>query len=72
MKRNSRVSLAMKTLSHVADEPGSVRTSANIADHAGANPVDARRVLGKLQEARRLTAEKGHAGGWHLARAADT
>ncbi|WP_170416107.1 RrF2 family transcriptional regulator [Ruegeria atlantica] len=69
MKRNSRLSLALHTLSHMAGEPDRVRTSSDIADHAGTNPVVVRRVLGKLREAGLLTSEKGHAGGWRLARA---
>ena len=68
MKRNSRLSLALHTLSHMAGEPDRMRTSADIADHAGTNPVVVRRVLGKLREAGLLTSEKGHAGGWRLAR----
>lgn len=68
MKRNSRLSLALHTLSHMAGEPDRVRTSADIADHAGTNPVVVRRVLGKLREAGLLNSEKGHAGGWKLAR----
>ena len=72
MKRNSRLSLALHTLSHMAGDPDRVRTSADIADHAGTNPVVVRRVLGKLREAGLLTSEKGHAGGWRLARAAQT
>ena len=71
MKRNSRLSLALHTLSHMAGEPDRVRTSADIADHAGTNPVVVRRVLGKLREAGLLSSEKGHAGGWRLAKAAD-
>jgi len=72
MKRNSRLSLALHTLSHMAGEPGRVRTSADIADHAGTNPVVVRRVLGKLRDAGLLTSEKGHAGGWQLARSANS
>ncbi|MCY4259389.1 MAG: Rrf2 family transcriptional regulator [Rhodobacteraceae bacterium] len=68
MKRNSRLSLALHTLSHMADDPDRVRTSADIADHAGTNPVVVRRVLGRLREAGLLTSEKGHSGGWKLAR----
>ncbi|MEL6921069.1 MAG: Rrf2 family transcriptional regulator [Pseudomonadota bacterium] len=68
MKRNSRLSLALHTLSHMAGNPDEVRTSKTIAEHAGTNPVVVRRVLGRLREAGLLTAEKGHAGGWRLAR----
>lgn len=68
MKRNSRLSLALHTLGHMAGDPTRVRTSADIADHAGTNPVVVRRVLGRLREAGLLTSEKGHAGGWRLAR----
>ena len=70
MKRNSRLSLALHTLSHMAGDPGRIWTSADIADHAGTNPVVVRRVLGKLREAGLLTSEKGHAGGWRLAKPA--
>lgn len=69
MKRNSRLSLALHTLGHMAGDPGRIRTSADIADHAGTNPVVVRRVLGKLRQAGLLISEKGHAGGWKLARA---
>ena len=70
MKLNSRLSLALHTLSHMAGAPDRVRTSADIADHAGTNPVVVRRVLGKLREAGLLSSEKGHAGGWRLAKSA--
>ncbi|ABD55173.1 RrF2 family transcriptional regulator [Jannaschia sp. CCS1] len=69
MKRNSRLSLALHTLGHMAGAPDKLRTSADIADHAGTNPVVVRRVLGRLREAGLLISEKGHAGGWRLARA---
>ncbi len=68
MKRNSRLSLALHTLGHMAGEPDRKRTSAEIADHAGTNPVVVRRVLGRLREAGLLKADKGHTGGWRLAR----
>ena len=68
MKRNSRLSLALHTLSHMAGEPDRIQTSSEIADHAGTNPVVVRRVLGRLREAGLLTSEKGYAGGWRLAR----
>ena len=69
MNCNSRLSLALHTLSHMAAEPSKIRTSAHIADHAGTNPVFVRRVLGKLREAGLLISEKGHSGGWILAKA---
>lgn len=72
MKRNSRLSLALHTLSHMAGDPGLVRTSADIAEHSGTNPVVVRRVLGRLRDAGLLTSEKGHAGGWRLAREPDS
>ena len=68
MKRNSRLSLALHTLGHMAGDPARLRTSADIADHAGTNPVVVRRVLGKLREAGLLASAKGHAGGWRLTR----
>ena len=69
MKRNSRLSLALHTLAHMAADPDRKRTSADIAAHAGTNPVVVRRVLGRLREAGLLISEKGHSGGWRLARA---
>ncbi len=53
----------------MAGDPARKYTSADIAEHAGTNPVVVRRVLGKLREANLLSSEKGHAGGWLLARA---
>jgi Rrf2 family protein len=72
MKRNSRLSLALHTLGHMALKPEQLQTSADIAAHAGTNPVVVRRVLGRLRQAGLLTSEKGHAGGWKLARAPQT
>jgi len=55
----------------MAGDNGRLRTSADIAAHAGTNPVVVRRVLGKLRNAGLLQSEKGHAGGWRLAKPAD-
>ncbi len=51
----------------MAGEPDRLRMSADIAEHAGTNPVAVRRVLGRLRKAGVLILEKGHAGGWRLA-----
>ncbi len=48
-----------------------VQTSTDTAEHAGTNAVVVRRVLGRLREAGLLVSEKGHAGGWRLARDPD-
>ena len=56
----------------MAGDPDKTRTSADIAEHAGTNPVVVRRVLGRLREAGLLTSEKGHSGGWRLARLPET
>lgn len=69
LKRNSRLSLALHTLGHMAGQPDRVQTSAKIAAHVGTNAVVVRRVLGRLREAGLLISEKGHSGGWRLARA---
>ena len=68
MKRNSRLSLALHSLCHMAKEPSRYWTSDEIASHAGTNPVVVRRVLGKLSKAEILNAKKGHSGGWQLAK----
>jgi len=72
LKRNSRLSLALHTLGHMAGDPDGLQTSAEIADHAGTNAVVVRRVLGRLREAGLLNSERGHAGGWQLARSPDS
>ncbi len=72
MKRNSRLSLALHALSHMAYGADEAQTSAEIAEHAGTNPVVVRRVLGKLREAGLVASERGHFGGWRLLRDPDS
>lgn len=71
MKRNSKLSLALHTLGHLAVEPDQPHTSATIAKHHDTNDVVVRRVLGLLRKAGLVVSEKGHAGGWKLARPAE-
>lgn len=70
MKRNSRFSLALHTLAHLgALTPPRPLTSGEIGEHSGTNPVVVRRTLGLLKDSGLVSSEKGHAGGWMLARA---
>jgi len=72
MKRNSRFSLALHTLAHLAAlTPPRPLTSGEIGEHSGTNPVVVRRTLGLLKESGLVSSEKGHSGGWTLARPAE-
>ena len=71
MKRNSKLSLALHALGHMAADPMRPLTSAEIAAHNETNPVVVRRVLGLLRDSGLLTSDKGHHGGWTLARPAE-
>jgi Rrf2 family protein len=68
MKRDGKLSLALHALGHMARAEGPL-TSEAIAGHNGTHAVVVRRVLGHLREAGIVASEKGHAGGWRLARA---
>lgn len=71
MKRNSKLSLALHALGHMAMAPDEPMRSEDIAAHNGTNAVVVRRVLGQLRRAEILQSARGHAGGWRLARPAD-
>ncbi|MEO1723869.1 MAG: Rrf2 family transcriptional regulator [Pseudomonadota bacterium] len=71
MKRNGRFSLALHALGHLAVERDRARTSAEIAAWSGTHAGFVRRVLGLLREDGLVVSEKGHAGGWRLARCAE-
>ena len=71
MKRNSRLSLALHALGHMAADPDYPRTSVEIAEHNATHPAFVRRVLGLLKEGGLLRSEKGHSGGWFLSRSPD-
>lgn len=70
MKRNSKLSLALHALGHMARHDGPM-TSDQIALHNATNPVVVRRVLGLLRDHGLVRSDKGHAGGWQLAKPAD-
>jgi Rrf2 family protein len=67
MKRDSRLSGVLHVLLHMAEheEPS---TSETLARAMQTNPVVIRRVLSGLREQGFVRSEKGHGGGWVLAR----
>lgn len=68
MKRNSRLSVALHLLLHMAERPEAFVTSEQLAGWAESHPVVIRRTFAALREAGILTSIKGHGGGWRLAR----
>ncbi|HEX7663470.1 MAG TPA: Rrf2 family transcriptional regulator [Polyangiaceae bacterium] len=67
MKRDSRLSITLHLLIHMADMDRP-HTSEELGAKMMLNPVVVRRTLAGLREAGFLRAEKGHGGGWTLAR----
>lgn len=67
MNRDSRLSVALHVLLHMS-ETGSAVTSEALGSMMDTNPVVIRRTLGGLRDAGIVAAEKGHGGGWSLAR----
>ena len=68
MKPNSRLSVALHVLLHMAQRPDPM-TSEEMAACAGTNPVVIRRTFAGLREAGIVASTKGHGGGWRLGRA---
>lgn len=68
MKRDSRLSVALHVLLHMAERPGVAMTSEEMAVWASTNPVVIRRTFAGLREAGIVSSQKGHGGGWRLAR----
>ena len=67
MKRDSRLSGVLHVLLHMAQHEGPV-TSEILAKAMETNPVVIRRILAGLREHGYVHSEKGHGGGWTLAR----
>jgi DNA-binding IscR family transcriptional regulator len=67
MKRDSRLSGVLHVLLHMAEVEGPV-TSEAMARAMQTNPVVIRRIMGGLREAGFVRSEKGHGGGWTIAR----
>ena len=67
MRRNSQLSDVLHVLLHMAEQGGSV-TSEVLARAMNTNPVVVRRVMSGLRHRGYVRSEKGHGGGWTLAR----
>ncbi len=67
MRRDSRLSVALHVLLHMSEAPGTL-TSEALAPMLKMNAVVLRRTLGALRDANIVRSEKGHGGGWTLAR----
>ena len=70
MRRDSRLSAVLHLLLHLRELEGPV-TSEALGPLMNTNPVLVRRMLGGLRDAGIVSAEKGHGGGWALARPLD-
>ncbi|CAA9589658.1 MAG: Rrf2 family transcriptional regulator, group III [uncultured Thermomicrobiales bacterium] len=70
MKRDSKLSIALHILAHLAAAGVRPTVSEELAAHLGTNPVVIRRALARLREAGIVTSVKGHGGGWTVARPA--
>jgi DNA-binding IscR family transcriptional regulator len=67
MKRDSRLSGVLHVLLHMAETEGPV-TSEAMAKAMQTNPVVIRRIMAGLRDAGFVHSEKGHGGGWTIAR----
>jgi Rrf2 family protein len=67
MRRDSRLSGVLHLLLHLADRQGPV-TSEVLARAMDTHPVVIRRVMAGLRRRRLARSQKGHGGGWRLAR----
>lgn len=67
MRSDSRLSLALHVLLHMTELEGAV-TSEELGPRLGVNPVVLRRALAGLRDAGIVRSEKGHGGGWTVAR----
>jgi len=67
MPRDLRISRMLHVLIHM-DRHLTLATSEQIADMISTNPVVVRRIMAGLRDKGIVTSEKGHGGGWRLAR----
>lgn len=67
MKRDSRMSGVLHVLLHM-DQADTPLTSERLAQAMQSHAVVVRRILGGLRDAGLVRSEKGHGGGWTIAR----
>jgi DNA-binding IscR family transcriptional regulator len=67
MKRDSRLSGVLHVLLHMAETDGPV-TSEHLSKAMQTNPVVIRRIMAGLRDDGLVRSEKGHGGGWTIAR----
>lgn len=67
MRNDSRLSRMLHVLLHMARHDGPM-TSETIACMLGTNPVVVRRTMAGLRDAGYVRSEKGHGGGWAIAK----
>lgn len=67
MKRDSRLSGVLHVLLHMAETDGPV-TSEHLSKAMQTNPVIIRRIMAGLRDDGLVRSEKGHGGGWTIAR----
>jgi DNA-binding IscR family transcriptional regulator len=67
MRRDSRLSGVLHVLLHMAETEGPV-TSEAMAKAMQTNPVVIRRIMAGLRDTGFVHSEKGHGGGWTIAR----
>ncbi len=70
MKGDSRLSRMLHVLLHLGEQQGPV-TSELMARMLNTHPVVVRRTMAGLREKGLVRAERGHGGGWSLARSLD-
>lgn len=70
MRQDGRLSRMLHVLIHMDKHHGAM-TSEMIAQMLDANPVVIRRTMAGLRDAGFVLSEKGHGGGWRLARPLD-
>ena len=63
MAQNGRFGLSLRILAHLAQAPGTMQTSATIAEALKTSPVMVRRVFGALHKAGFINQRKGPQGG---------